>query len=138
MAHMEVSALRLPAEQAALSHGSAGSPSWPALSWSTMLFPMVAFCYCLHDSVFNLNSYVVFFLILISDFYLELEKSVLVAQSCPTPCDSWTIACHAPVSMEFSSQEYGLGILLQGIFPTPCFLFFIFFNFLLFNHFTFS
>ena len=32
----------------------------------------------------------------------------------------WTIACLAPLSMEFSRQEYwsGLPSLLQGIFPT--------------------
>ena len=33
---------------------------------------------------------------------------------------NWTIACHAPVSMEFSRQEYwsGLHFPLQGLFPT--------------------
>ena len=32
----------------------------------------------------------------------------------------WTVACQAPLSMEFSRQEYlcGLHLLLQGIFPT--------------------
>ena len=29
----------------------------------------------------------------------------VVAQSCPTLCDPWTVACQAPLSMEFSRQE---------------------------------
>ena len=28
-----------------------------------------------------------------------------VAQSCPTLCDPWTVACQAPLSMEFFRQE---------------------------------
>ena len=40
---------------------------------------------------------------------------VLVSQLCPTLCDQWTIACQAPLSMEFSRQEY-----LSGLpFPSP-------------------
>ena len=31
---------------------------------------------------------------------------MLVAQSCPTLCDHWTVARQAPLSMEFSRQEY--------------------------------
>ena len=48
------------------------------------------------------------------------KVKVMVAQSCLTLCDLWTIACQAPLSMEFSRQEYwnGLHSLLQGIFPT--------------------
>ena len=32
---------------------------------------------------------------------------VLAAQSCPTLCDPtpWTVACQAPLSLEFSRQE---------------------------------
>ena len=30
----------------------------------------------------------------------------LVAQSCPTLVTPWTVACQAPLSMEFSRQEY--------------------------------
>ena len=40
------------------------------------------------------------------------------AQSCPTP---WTVACQAPLSMEFSRQEYWSRIAIsypQGIFLT--------------------
>ena len=45
---------------------------------------------------------------------------VLVVQSYLTLCDPMDIACLAPLSMEFSRQEYGVGshCLLQGIFPT--------------------
>ena len=35
---------------------------------------------------------------------------VLAAQSCPTFCDSWTVAHQAPLSMEFSRQEYWSGL----------------------------
>ena len=37
------------------------------------------------------------------------------AQSCPTFATSWTVAHQAPLSMEFSRQEYWSGLL----FPTP-------------------
>ena len=33
----------------------------------------------------------------------------LVAQSCPILCDPWTVAHQAPLSMEFSRQEYWSG-----------------------------
>ena len=38
-----------------------------------------------------------------------------VAQSCPTLCDSWTVAHQAPPSMGFSRQEYWSGL----PFPSP-------------------
>ena len=38
-----------------------------------------------------------------------------VTQSCPTLCDPWTVAYHAPPSMGFSSQEYWSGL----PFPSP-------------------
>ena len=39
-----------------------------------------------------------------------------VAQSCPTLCDpKWTVAYQAPLSMEFSKQEYWS----EEPFPTP-------------------
>ena len=34
------------------------------------------------------------------------ESESEVAQSCPTLCDAWTVACQAPLSMGFSKQEY--------------------------------
>ena len=43
------------------------------------------------------------------------EEIELVAQLCPTLCDpmDWTVAHQAPLSMEFSRQEYWSG------FPCP-------------------
>ena len=37
-------------------------------------------------------------------------ESVLVAQSCPTLCDPWTVAHQVPLSMGFSRQEYWNGL----------------------------
>ena len=34
---------------------------------------------------------------------------VLVTQSCLTVCNPWTVAHQAPLSMEFSRQEHGVG-----------------------------
>ena len=44
----------------------------------------------------------------------------LVTKSCPALATPWRIACQAPISMEFSRQEYwsGLRFLPQGIFLT--------------------
>ena len=39
----------------------------------------------------------------------------LCAPLCPTLCDPWTIACQAPLSMEFFRQEYWSDL----PFPTP-------------------
>ena len=39
----------------------------------------------------------------------------LVPKSCPTLTTPWTIACHAPLSMGFPSQEYWSGL----PFPSP-------------------
>ena len=45
----------------------------------------------------------------------------LHAQSCQTLCDPWTVASQAPLSMEFSRQDYwsGLPFLTPGNFPDP-------------------
>ena len=45
----------------------------------------------------------------------EMKVKVLVAQSCPTLCDPWTVACQAPLSVELSRQEYWSGL----PFPSP-------------------
>ena len=52
-------------------------------------------------------------------FWKALVK-VKVAQSRRTLLPQWTVTSQAPLSMEFSRQEYwsGLLLLLQGIFPT--------------------
>ena len=39
----------------------------------------------------------------------------LVSESCPTLCDPWAVACHAPLSMGFPRQEYQIGL----PFPPP-------------------
>ena len=40
----------------------------------------------------------------------------LVTKSCPTLVTPWTVACQAPLSMGFASQEYwSCHFLLQGI-----------------------
>ena len=44
----------------------------------------------------------------------------LSLKSCPTLATQWTIACQAPLSMEFSRQEYWSGL----PFPTPDLSFF--------------
>ena len=45
----------------------------------------------------------------------SLGVVVLVAQSGPTLCNPWTVACRAPLSMGFSRQEYRSGL----PFPSP-------------------
>ena len=55
-----------------------------------------------------------------SDYTIKVKVKVI--QSCLTLCDpSWTVAHQAPLSMEFSRQEYwsGLPCLLLGDFPNP-------------------
>ena len=44
----------------------------------------------------------------------------LVARSCLTLVNPWTVACQAPLSWDFSGKNIGMGchFLLQGIFPT--------------------
>ena len=46
---------------------------------------------------------------------------MLVAQSCPTLCDPVDCSPQAPLSMEFSRQEYwsGLPFLSSGDLPNP-------------------
>ena len=48
---------------------------------------------------------------------LSEVKSLSRVQLFATP---WTVACKAPLFMEFSRQEYGVGchFFLQGIFPS--------------------
>ena len=45
-------------------------------------------------------------------------KRCLVAKLCPTLCNSMTVACQAPLSMDFPGKNTGVGFhfLLQGIF----------------------
>ena len=43
----------------------------------------------------------------------------LVAKSCPTLAIPWTVACQAPLSMEFSRQEYWSGLPLPSLRDLP-------------------
>ena len=47
--------------------------------------------------------------------YFFSSVCVLVSQLCSIFCNPWIVACQAPLSMEFSGQEYGSGL----SFPTP-------------------
>ena len=40
---------------------------------------------------------------------------MLIAQSCPTLCNTWTVVCQASLSMGFPRQEYWSGL----PFPSP-------------------
>ena len=46
---------------------------------------------------------------------------LVISQSFPTLCDPWAVAQQAPLSMEFSRQEYwnGLPFPTQGNLPDP-------------------
>ena len=46
---------------------------------------------------------------------MYLYVCVLVAQSCPALCNPMTVTYQAPLSMEFSRQEYWSGL----PFPSP-------------------
>ena len=51
---------------------------------------------------------------------IKVKSESEVAQLCPTLATSWTAAHQAPLSMEFSRQEYWCGITkLIPWFPTP-------------------
>ena len=52
---------------------------------------------------------------------LLLLLLLLIAKSCPTLETPWTIACWAPLSMEFSRQEYWshLPLPTPGDLPNP-------------------
>ena len=51
---------------------------------------------------------------------VRFRRACLVTQSCLTLCDPWTVAHQAPLSMEFSRQEYWSGspFLSLGDLPT--------------------
>ena len=46
---------------------------------------------------------------------MTLRRCCLVYKSCPTLVSPWTVACQAPLSMEFLKQEYWSGLPL----PSP-------------------
>jgi len=46
---------------------------------------------------------------------MKVKSQSEVAQSCPTLSDPWTAAYQAPLSMEFSRQEYWSGVPLDEL-----------------------
>ena len=42
----------------------------------------------------------------------------LDAKLCPTPVTPWTVACQAPLSMEFPRQEYWSGLPFPSLDPS--------------------
>ena len=77
-----------------------GEESYPGLFYKPSVCVCVCVCVCVHSGV-HLRAHM-----------------CSVTQSCLTP---WTVALEAPLSIEFSRQEYwsGCHFLLQRIFPTP-------------------
>ena len=60
------------------------------------------------------------FLAVVNSDIVNMEMQVplggaLVAQSCPALATPWTVACQAPLFIEFSRQEYWSGL----PFPSP-------------------
>ena len=53
--------------------------------------------------------------------YINNQYAVVCTQSCPTLCNPMTVARQAPLSMEFSRQEYwgGLSFPPPGDLPNP-------------------
>ena len=43
----------------------------------------------------------------------------LVAKSCRTLCNTWTVACQAPLSMRFPRQEYWSGLPFPSLGDLP-------------------
>ena len=70
--------------------------------------------------VCRLSFYFVYYFLCFEKYCLLIGDGDLFTKSCPTLVTPWTVACQAPLFMEFSRQEYwsGLPFLLQGIFLT--------------------
>ena len=83
----------------------------PYLATFSSLLWQFFVCVCAH-----------FFIHSFKNIYLATVKvKLLIAQSGPTLCDPWTVACQAPLSMEFSRQESwsGLPFSSPGYLPNP-------------------
>ena len=53
------------------------------------------------------------------DLFSPMKVKVSVTQLCLTLCDPWTVACQAPLSMEFSIHWSGLPFPSPGDLPKP-------------------
>ena len=82
---------------------SSRGSSWPGIKPLSLMSPALA------DEFFTTSASWE------APFGLWSESESEVAQSCPTLCDPWTVACQAPLSMGFSRQEYWSGL----PFPSP-------------------
>ena len=80
---------------------------WPINLWAAK--PVVDYHADVKDSEINLQ------VVTGKDIHSMCGVVVLIAQLCLTLCNPWTVACQAPLSMEFSRQEYRKGL----PFPTP-------------------
>ena len=67
-------------------------------------------------SIVNLHDHSFYsYLLTCDDDFMDIWWLVLVTKSRPTLATPWTVACRAPLSMEFSSQKYWSGL----PFPFP-------------------
>ena len=74
---------------------------WPINLWAAK--PVVDYHADVKDSEINLQ------VVTGKDIHSMCGVVVLIAQLCLTLCNPWTVACQAPLSMEFSRQEYWSG-----------------------------
>ena len=86
---------------------------WPINLWAAK--PVVDYHADVKDSEINLQ------VVTGKDIHSMCGVVVLIAQLCLTLCNPWTVACQAPLSMEFSRQEYwnGLPFPIPGDSPNP-------------------
>ena len=83
-------------------------PGLPA--WHSHLHPSHHTSHASWEPPFSKPSAGAFLLLHLTDTIPLLHSQcVLVTQSCLVLCDPWTVACQAPLSMEFSRQEYWSG-----------------------------
>ena len=75
---------------------------WPINLWAAK--PVVDYHADVKDSEINLQ------VVTGKDIHSMCGVVVLIAQLCLTLCNPWTVACQAPLSMEFSRQEYWNGL----------------------------
>ena len=88
-------------------------PGFPAFQILYYLYNQGSSYMIIHIISLKKMNYILFYIIPCTIFYVCF--CVTVAQSYPTLCSLWTVAHQAPLSMEFSRQEYWSG--LQ--FPSP-------------------
>ena len=94
------------------------------VAWAFCIFWKLSPIFCIICKYFlpfcRLSFYFVYYFLCCEKYCLLIGGGDLVTKSCPTLVTPWTVACQAPLFMEFSRKEYlsGLPFLLQEIFPT--------------------